>query len=135
MVRMTCVTTLIFNNLKGLDMNTKWILAMAVAAVMASPAARAEDVPMAGKPDGAHHGMMMEKMDADGNGLISREEFTKMHDERFTKMDTDADGSLSPEEMKKAWEEKRGEMMERHEKKEGMMEGTEGGAEGEVKPE
>jgi|GEM_PF-1190241 len=43
---------------------------------------------------------MFEKMDTDGNGSISRDEFMAVHEEKFTMMDTNGDGELSMDELK-----------------------------------
>jgi Ca2+-binding EF-hand superfamily protein len=55
---------------------------------------------------------MMEKMDVDGDGLVSKTEFLAKHEEKFTKMDTNGDGSVSKDEMteaRKKWDEKKKE--------------------------
>lgn len=86
-------------------MNKNWILGAAFAAFLAAPAAFAQDEPPKGPPPpGAQHARMMEKIDTDGDGKISKAEFTAAQEERFTKTDTDGDGFLSPEEMKASWE-------------------------------
>ena len=56
------------------------------------------------------------KMDADGNGKISKEEFQKFHDTKFTEMDKDADGSLTEEEIQTYHKEKGKEMSKGKEK-------------------
>ena len=58
---------------------------------------------------GDKKGKMMEKVDTDGDGKVSKEEFMAKHEKMFTKMDADGDGYLSKEEMKKA----RGKMHEK----------------------
>ena len=40
------------------------------------------------------------KIDTNGDGAVSREEFLAVAAERFSKMDADGNGSLSKEEMK-----------------------------------
>ena len=46
-----------------------------------------------------HKGMqMLSKMDADGNGEISREEFVQAHEQMFDAMDDNGDGTLDQEE-------------------------------------
>jgi Ca2+-binding EF-hand superfamily protein len=47
---------------------------------------------------------MFKKMDTDGDGKISADEFAAAHKEKFQKMDTNGDGKLSPEEMKAGFE-------------------------------
>jgi hypothetical protein len=56
------------------------------------------------------------KMDTDGNGKISKEEFQKFHDAKFTEMDKDADGALSEEEIQSYHKEKGKEMSKGKEK-------------------
>ena len=46
------------------------------------------------------HGMMMKMMDTDEDGAVSKEEFIKHHEEKFTKKDKNADGKLTQDEMK-----------------------------------
>ena len=75
---------------------------------------------------GEHKGKRMERVDTDGDGSISKEEFVARHEEMFSKMDTNGDGTLSKEERKAGKEkmrEKRKEMHEkRKERKESMSE-------------
>ena len=91
-------------------MRTKLMLAAAAMVMMTAPVA------MAGEHgEGKHGGKMMEKMDTDGDGKVSKAEFVAAHEARFAKTDTDADGFLTAEEMKAAWEhmrEKRKSAME-----------------------
>jgi uncharacterized low-complexity protein len=51
----------------------------------------------------------MPMMDANKDGKVSKEEFTKGHDAMFTKMDTNQDGSLDKTEMGKMMQGKCGE--------------------------
>jgi len=46
---------------------------------------------------GAHRLMKLKKLDADGNGEVTLEEFLKPREERFAKLDTDGKGSLGPQ--------------------------------------
>lgn len=70
--------------------------------------------------DGHHKGQkMMERVDTNGDGVISKAEFMAKHEEMFVKMDADKDGELTKEEMKNAREamkEKMKERMENHKK-------------------
>lgn len=68
---------------------------------------------------GPHHGMhdMLEKVDTNHDGKISREEMRAAADARFDKLDTNKDGFIDKAEMdaahdrmKKAFEERRGHM-------------------------
>lgn len=56
---------------------------------------------------------MFDKMDADGNGSVSKAEFTAFHAKKFDKMDVDGDGVLTKEEKKAAWKEKREHMKDK----------------------
>lgn len=47
---------------------------------------------------------MMEKIDTNGDGTISKAEFLAAHEEKFTKMDADGNGELSADELKAARE-------------------------------
>lgn len=79
------------------------------ALVMAAQPVRAEDAPSApaaGQERGQmregfrhHRGEMMQRMDKDGNGSVSREEFLAGAAERFTKMDRNGDGVLTKDDM------------------------------------
>ncbi len=55
-------------------------------------------------------GMMMKKMDADGDGAISKEEFMQHHEKKFAKKDKNADGKITEDEMKMMKEGKCGGM-------------------------
>lgn len=46
-----------------------------------------------------HRERTLKKMDSNGDGVVSREEFTARHDEHFNKMDKDGNGSLSADEL------------------------------------
>ena len=58
-------------------------------------------------------GASFDKMDADKDGKISRDEYLKTHDERFKKFDVNGDGYLTQEEVK----ETAGQMSEEAKKK------------------
>lgn len=71
----------------------------AVLAVAASSLLMAQE--NEARTDRMHRGMqmMMEHMDADGNGEISREEFVQAHEKMFDSMDENGDGTLDQEEL------------------------------------
>jgi hypothetical protein len=79
-------------------------------------AASADDGPAAGKKGKGDGTLLFKKMDANGDGKVSKEEFKaffdkvgkgklkdnpELLDKLFDKLDTDGDGSLSPAEFKK----------------------------------
>jgi hypothetical protein len=71
---------------------------------------------------GYHKGKMMERVDTDGDGQISKAEFMAKHEEQFSKVDVNGDGMLSKDEMKAARSERKEKMKERMEKREEMKE-------------
>lgn len=97
------------------------LLAAAAMLVSAAPA-------FADHHGGGDKGQMKEKMfekhDANGDGVISKQEFLSHAEEKFTKMDIDENGEVTQEESKEAWgkmKEKYGKMRE---KRKEMMEGA-----------
>ena len=67
---------------------------------------------------GPMHGKMLEKIDIDKDGKISKQEWQAHHDERFAELDADKDGAISQDEFK-AHHQK---MMKAHQAKMGMKE-------------
>ncbi len=65
---------------------------------------------------GEHKGKMMERVDTDGNGSVSKAEFIAKHEAMFVKMDKDGNGELSKEEMKNGKKHMRKKMKERMDK-------------------
>ena len=63
----------------------------------------------------------MSMADANKDGKISKEEFTKHHDAMFTQMDANKDGSIDKDEMGKMMDGKCGGMKAREGKCGGMM--------------
>ncbi len=49
---------------------------------------------------GKHHGRMIEKMDADADGIITKAEFFAVKERRFNALDSDKDGNLTQDEIK-----------------------------------
>ncbi len=71
-----------------------------------------------------HQGSAMQKVDTNGDGMISKDEFLSRHEEMFDNMDADGNGSLTPEEMREARGEMREKMKERMEKRKEMRESS-----------
>lgn len=71
-----------------------------VAMMLAAQPGRAEE--QAGG-DASHrsgrHGHMLQEMDKDGNGSVSKEEFLAGAEARFTRMDKNGDGVLTKDDM------------------------------------
>jgi Ca2+-binding EF-hand superfamily protein len=85
----------------------KILMFTTAALVLSAPAVMAKD------GGGSHHkGRMFEKLDLNGDGVVTREEFNKAHEERFNKMDADSDGKVTKEEAQKAAEEWHAKMKE-----------------------
>jgi len=70
------------------------IAAIAVISISASPVYAGKD-----HKEGKNH-KMMKKVDVDGDGMISRDEFDAHHTQMFEKLDADGDDNISKEEMK-----------------------------------
>ena len=71
---------------------------------------------MAGHPgEGDKPGPGMERMDANKDGKIDREDFVARHKEMFARMDQNGDGTVTPEEMRAAHEKMREEHRRRME--------------------
>lgn len=70
--------------------------------------------------DKAHNGEkkqragVLERLDSDGDGRISRDEFLAPHIAKFEKMDADGDGYVSAEEMQAAREAMKERYQNRH---------------------
>ena len=70
-----------------------------------------------GERKGDHKGKMMERVDTNADGEISKAELMAMHETKFTKIDANGDGSISKEEMKNAHKNRMGKRKERKEKR------------------
>lgn len=94
--------------------------AMAVALGLTAGAVMAEHHEGGGD---SHHGKghkMMERIDTDGDGKVSKAEFDAKHAEKFAKMDANGDGFLTKDEMKSARSAMKKKMKERMEKRKEM---------------
>jgi Ca2+-binding EF-hand superfamily protein len=93
---------------------------------------------MAGHHEGGPHGdkkgaKMMERIDTDKDGFLTKDEMLEAHkarlDEMFERDDTNGDGKLSPEELKAAKESFKDRMKERREKWKERKESKDGASE------
>ena len=75
-----------------------------VLAVAAAVAVVAGGLAMAGP--GGHGGRMLERLDLDGDGAISRDEARAFGDGRFQRWDRDSDGAVTEAEMIEAAQER-----------------------------
>ena len=84
-----------------------------LTALMAATLGLTATAAIANDHEGGHHkGKMMEKVDTNGDGVISKAEFMAKHEDMFAKMDANNDSQLTKEEMREArqamkekWEE------------------------------
>lgn len=79
----------------------KLILPLLIAALAMPVAAMA----CPGKGD-AKRGAHFQKMDTNGDGVVTADEHAAMAAQRFTKMDADGDGKVTRDEMKAGWKKK-----------------------------
>lgn len=103
---------------------------LSLIATLAAGSALAEEHGTPPK-DGHHKGMhehMFKKTDSNGDGAISKEEWTAKGDQMFKEIDANADGKLAHEEMKahhekkrEAWKERREERKEKLDEKKGAV--------------
>ncbi|MCF7822025.1 MAG: EF-hand domain-containing protein [Mariprofundaceae bacterium] len=80
----------------------KLILPLLIAALAMPVAAMA----CPGKGD-AKRGGHFQKMDTNGDGVVTADEHAAMAARHFSKMDANGDGKLTSDEMKAGWKEKR----------------------------
>lgn len=78
----------------------------AVLAVTVAAAALAFGVPALADPQGGHGGRLLERLDRDGDGAISRAEARSLGETRFKRWDRDGDGAVSEAEMIEAAQER-----------------------------
>lgn len=98
-------------------MNKLFITAITIGALSLSATAV---MAMGGHDEGHQKGKMMERIDTNGDGVVSKEEFMAKHAEKFDKIDVDGNGSLSKEELKEAhgkMKEKRSQMREKRQER------------------
>ena len=103
-------------------MNLRQLMMLPLAlCVMAAPAfAGSQDAKgAAGGHMGKGHmdgkmGQMWQKMDTNGDGQVSKDEFVNARGAMFDKMDTNGDGILQDSERQAAHEKVRAEMKEKH---------------------
>ena len=82
---------------------------------MATNAVLADDHKM-----GDHSKKMMERVDTNSDGMVSKAEFMAKHEEKFAMMDKNSDGMLSKDEMMEAkkemkskWKDRKSEMKDK----------------------
>lgn len=63
---------------------------------------------------GDYKGKMMERVDTNGDGMVSKSEYMAKNKMKFNKMDANGDGKLSKMEMKKAYKMKKDHMGKKH---------------------
>lgn len=63
---------------------------------------------------GGHTEEAFFKKDANGDGVVSKEEYLKSSEEKFAKMDADGNGSITKEERKEAFKKWKKEHAEKH---------------------
>jgi hypothetical protein len=92
----------------------KKLLALSAVAIALSTTPAFADRHEDGDHKKGQKGKMFEKLDADGDGTVTKAEFLSVHEEHFAKMDADGDGSITKEESEAAREEWRAKMKEKH---------------------
>lgn len=101
-------------------MNKLFLTVAAIGAfAMTSTAAMAEH-----HEGGDYKGKMMERVDTDGDGQISKAEFLAKHEEMFTKIDTDGNGMISKAENEAAKANRKEKYKEMKEKRKEMKDGA-----------
>ena len=91
-------------------MNTSKLLIALAAICLSSMPALADNHQNHERP---HKGKMFERLDTDGNGTITENEFLDAHTKRFNTIDTDGDGEISKTEAQAHSQARRAKMKER----------------------
>jgi len=95
-----------------------WILLSCVLSLFLIPAfavqAGTGEEGMMEKEKKEHHSRWFQKLDKDGDGKISREEFQEAMGKKFDRMDEDGDGVVTREEWETAKQKKMKRMKEHH---------------------
>jgi hypothetical protein len=98
----------------------KLLMLTTAAFVLTAPAAFAADATTdVAKPPSKHQGMM-DKIDTDHDGSISKAEFMAVQEKRFAELDTNGDGKITKEEgeaKRKEWHAKMEKMRAEKEQK------------------
>lgn len=90
-------------------------LIMALLSVTSAHAAEDGQVKAVPAPVGAQeqNAPLKMRLDTDGDGFVTKDEFMKSQEDRFADMDSNKDGKISSDEMKASWDRwksKRSEM-------------------------
>ncbi len=94
----------------------KLLMFAAAAVALTAPAAFAEDAAKKGPKPG--FAGKAEKLDTDGDGFISKQEFLSVHEKRFADMDLNSDGKIGKNELearREKWKQKRLERKQQQE--------------------
>jgi Ca2+-binding EF-hand superfamily protein len=90
----------------------KMLIAAFTLAVLVTPPAMAEN-----KAEGHKGpGKMIQKIDADSDGVVTKSEFMAAQEKRFAEMDADSDGKITADEMKalkEKWKDRKGKAPEK----------------------
>lgn len=95
----------------------KILMLTAAAFVMTAPAAFAEDPAKPAVERPHRGGGMLEKLDTNQDGDVSKEEFMAFHEARFGELDANGDGKISKAEGDSKRAEMQKKMKERHDRK------------------
>jgi hypothetical protein len=88
----------------------KLLMLGAAALLISTSAVKAEEAPAAAPDAHPHKGKYFERLDADSDGIVTKDEFNKHHEGRFADMDEDGDGKITRAEAQKNAEEWKAQM-------------------------